>query len=151
MFKTLFLLLSLTTVSNARLSYRNDFKFEIQWYNSTNCSSYSMKNMTIHSRCYNTQIINGYPKCCYEFLNSVNVFKTNRFKNCIDTNYDSIDPVSISYNCDFESKHKMSFTEIVTIIGLIGILLISTCTFGLGFYFICKCCNKERQGYNEFY
>ena len=151
MFKILFLLLSLTTVSNARLSYRNEFQFVTHWYNSSNCSSYSIKNMTVHSRCYDNQIINGYPKCCYEFLNSINVFKTNNFKNCIDTNYDSIHPASISYDCKIKSKHKMTFTEVVTIIGLIGILLISSCTIGLCVFFLCKCCDKERRGYKEIY
>ena len=151
MFRILFLLLSFTAVSDAKLNYRNDFQFVTHWYNSTNCSTDAFKNMTIHSRCYENQIVNGYPKCCYDFLNSINIFKTKSFKNCIDTNYNSIHPISISYNCMIETKHKMTFTEVVTIIGLIGILLISSCTVGLCVLLVCKCCNnKEKHGYHQF-
>ena len=152
MFKFLFLVLILnfSSINATKLNYRDEFQFVTHWYNSTNCSSYSIKNMTIHSRCYDNQIINGYPKCCYDFLNNINVFKTHNFKNCIDTNYNSIHPISISYSCDIESKHKMTFTEVVTIIGLIGILLISSCSIGMCVLLLCKCCNKEREGYNQF-
>lgn len=151
MFKFLFLVLAFTSVNEAKSyhNYRSEFKFVTHWYNSSNCSNNSFRNMTIESHCNNNDIINGHPRCCYEFLNNINVFKTHDFNNCIDTNSNSIHPVSISYNCFLKTSNKMTFTEVVTIIGLIGLLVISSCTIGLCVLLICRCSGRESQGYNQ--
>ena len=151
MFKFLFLVLMLNFSSvNARPNYKDDFLFVTHWHNTSNCSTNSFKNMTIHSKCHNNDIINGYPHCCYKFLNNINVFKTHQFDNCINTNSLSTHPASISYSCHITKRDKMTFTEVITIIGLVGLLLISSCTIGLAVVLICRCCNRENQGYNQF-
>ena len=141
-----FLLFLLFTDVNA--FYYKDFNFVTHMYNTTNCSKGSYKNISVIHECHNNEIINGYPKCCLDFLHDVNIFHNESFNKCIKTPSLSIKPQSMYYNCHLVSSNKMSFTEIITIIGLIGFLFTSILVVGGLVWIICYfCIDKQKTNY----
>jgi hypothetical protein len=105
--------------------------FVTHMYNSSNCSNTSSyKNITLHHFCYDTQIDNGYPRCCNNLLSEISLFENSSFRQCIKTNMTFTNLTGVSYDCNMTHLRHMGTAGALSYVGLISMLLIGIMFLG---------------------
>ena len=142
----LFFILSIGSCQGYVYDIKIDFK--TNYYNTSNCSYTPYKQKVLRHNCYDTTRINKFPECCYEVFDRVNIFNTTMNK-CVNTQTMDIQPLSINYDCRVIKQKTLNFTEVVTILGVIGLLLISIFTIGLITWLMCNFCCVNNNEYQQ--
>ena len=124
----------------------DNVNFVTEVYNTTNCSSPTMINLTLHQLCFKTNIINGYPECCYDILKDISIFENSTLGECLSTNMTNTSHVGLKYQCNMTHLKQFNKAETLSYIGIISLFLLAIvilCYFG----YVVGSCN--RRSYNR--
>jgi hypothetical protein len=117
--------------TDAAFGIPDNVDFVTHLYNSSNCSNTSSyKNITMHHFCYDTQIENGYPRCCNNLLSEISLFENASFRQCIKTNMTDTNLTGVKYDCNMTHLKHMGTAGALSYVGLISMLLIGIMFLG---------------------
>lgn len=151
------MILAMTTVhANASFGFPTNVNFVTHLYNTSNCSNTtSVRNISLHHFCYDTHIIDGYPKCCNDLLNEVSLFKNISYSQCVGfnmtifnnslTNMTNI--TGLEYSCDISKLNEFTTVETLSYIGLFSTCLLVILLVG-GIMYI-SCSYRTSPSYNR--
>lgn len=132
---------------DARFGIPDNVEFVTHMYNSSNCSNTSsFMNMSLEMFCYDTGVVNGYPKCCNEILNSVSLFDNATFGQCIKTNMTFSNLTGISYDCNMTHMKHLSTASTLSYLGLFSMVIL---VIILVVSIMCKLCGCNRRSYER--
>lgn len=124
----------------------DNVNFVTEVYNTTNCSSPTMINLTLHQLCFKTNIINGYPECCYDILKDVSIFENSSLGQCLTTNMTNTNHIGLKFQCNMTHLKQFTKAETLSYIGLISMFVLGLLIIGYIMYVICGC---NRNSYNR--
>lgn len=148
MFKLLMSILFVSTNAKINFDIPDNVDFITSIYNTSNCSNPPYKNVTLKHLCYETKKINDYPKCCYELLNSINIFTNKSLNSCVSTNMLNSDILAIKYDCNLTHFKNFSTIETFSYIGIISTAIILIILMGLIMYCCCGFCRIKKHKIN---
>lgn len=143
MFSKMLYLFIVPIVSANYLNIPDNIDFDINYYNSSNCSS-PFKTTTLKSLCYNSDTKDGYPKCCEDMLSEVSIFPNSSFNVCSPVLISNSNVTHVSYNCATSNLHGLDRTEALAYFGIASIFLIAISI--LVFMGVCcyrMCCRND--------
>ena len=138
-----FLLLLLIKDCTGSFMPPKNINFDIQYFNTSNCSDNPYHDTSFVSYCENNDKINGYYKCCYDILNKLTVEDIS-FNVCYEDNFNGTISY-IKYDCHVGNINDVTSLEIFALIGFI-------CLAILCFALVFSCCrlmcrNNSRNEY----
>ena len=132
---------------DAAFGLPDNVEFVTHMYNDSNCSNTtSFMNKTLEMFCYDTSVVNGYPKCCNEILSGVSLFENVSFGECIKTNMTFSNLSSISYECNMTHMKHLNTGGALSYIGLISMVILA---FIVVVYFAWCVCGNGRKSYDR--
>jgi len=147
---SIFNILLFTTMFSAptygMLGIPDNVNFVTELYNTTNCSSPTMINLTLHQLCFKTNIINGYPECCYDILKDISIFENATLGQCLTTNMTNTNHIGLTFQCNMTHLKQFTKAETLSYIGIISIFVFGLLIIGYIMSFICGC---NRRSYNR--
>jgi len=117
-------LLIVPIVSANYLNIPDNIDFDVNYYNSSNCT-HPFKTTVLKSLCYNSDTLDGYPKCCEDLLSEVSIFPNRSFNVCSPVQISDTNITHISYNCNASNMHDLDKTEALAYLGIASIFLIA--------------------------
>ena len=132
---------------DAAFGLPDNVEFVTNMYNSSNCSTNSSyRNIILNHFCYDTKIVNGYPKCCNEILSGVSLFENVSFRQCIKTNMTFSNLSGISYDCNMTHMNHLTTASALSYVGLISMVILA---FIVTVYFAWCVCGNGRKSYDR--
>ena len=117
--------------------------FVTYMYNTSNCSNTSSyRNITLNHFCYDTQIFDGYPKCCNDLLSEISLFENATFRQCMKTNMTFTNLSGVSYDCNVTHMKHLGTAGTLSYIGLISMLVLA---IGICGWIMWKICGGRRS------
>ena len=123
------------TLTSGFLNIPENIDFTSNFYNlsNTNCT-HPFKTVVSKNMCYDTNLLNGYPKCCNELLSATSFYPNTSFNTCIPFYLSGTNLRTVSYDCSLTKMDGLTRTEIFAYVGIVCIIL-------LGFLsLMCLCC-----------
>lgn len=145
-FNTLLFTTMFAVPTYGMLGIPDNINFVAELYNTTNCSQPPMINLTLQQLCFKTNIINGYPECCYDIMKDITFFENPSIGNCLTTNMTNTNHIGVKYQCNMTHFKQFNKAETLSYIGIISLFLLAVvilCYFG---YVVCSC---NRRSYNR--
>ena len=133
------------TLTSGFLNIPENIDFTSNFYNlsNTNCTTPS-KIVLSKNMCYNTTVVNGFPKCCNVLLSDLGFYPNTSFNTCIPFNLYGTSLSKVSYDCSLTKMDGLTKTEIFAYVGIISIILT-----GLSILlYICVCMYYLIEVYN---
>ena len=132
------------TLTSGFLNIPENIDFTYNFYNlsSTNCTN-SFKTVVSKNMCYDTNVVNGYPKCCNELLYDMSFYPKTSFNTCIPFNLSGTNLRTVSYDCSLTSMDGLTETEIFAYVGIISIILLGLFAFMCLCDCMYKCCKRN--------
>ena len=117
-------LLLYPTLTSGFLNIPENIDFTSNFYNlsNTNCTT-PFKTVVSKNMCYNTDVVNGFPKCCNELLSDLSFYPNTYFNTCMPFDLYGTNLSKVSYHCSLTKMDGLTNTEIFAYVGIVCIIL----------------------------
>lgn len=128
-FKNTAIAFFLPLVSGSFWSIPTNIKFDISYYNSSNCTYEPVNNTRLIFYCgFEENTINEIPQCCYDEINKLVPLSNPEFNKCYD--FETFgNHTYTKYNCDFAKLNETTTVEVFGFIGVVLLFILSVVIF----------------------